>query len=118
MKKITRKMAEASVEGHCLRMSNTETCEHTLYLFGNKIAYIIAGTLYLTFAGWPTPTTRERLNGLLEVISNKYKWKYCPRFCQSHHTQYFNHFESNFESARIVCAKEILALNLKTGNLI
>lgn len=118
MRKITRKLAEAFVDGRCLRMRNTETCEHTLYLFGNKIAYTIKDTLYLTFAGYPTQTTRERLNGLLEVISNKYKWKYRPRFCQTNYTQYFDCFESNFESTRVVCAKEILALDLKNGNLI
>lgn len=118
MRKITRKVSEAFAEGYCLRMSNAETCGHALYLYGNNIAYIIKGTLYLTFASCPTPTTREHLNGLLEVISNKYKWKYCPRFCQTNHTQYFDHFESNFESTRVVCAKEILALDLKNGNLI
>lgn len=114
MRKITRKMAEAFVEGRSICMSNTETHGHMLYLFGNNIAYIIGGTLYLTFAGWPTQTTRERLNGLLMVISTRYKWKCRPGFFQENYIQYFE----NSGNIRVVSSKEILALNLKDGKMI
>lgn len=114
MRKITRKISEAFVEDRYLCMSNTKAYGHALYLFGNNIAYIIGDTLYLTFAGWPTQTTRERLNGLLIVISTKYKWKHCPGFFQTNYTQYFEHAGST----RVVGSREILALNLKDGNLI
>lgn len=61
-----------------------------LYLHGNLIAEMYEPDhanerrLRLTLAGWPTPTTRERLNGLCEKLG------YGRAFYQHNHAQYFS----------------------------
>lgn len=89
MRKITLKTAEAFLNRRAMKMDNTEVkgryistngkgeeikdangfVEMYLYLHGNLIANFnqIQKGLYFTLAGWNTPTTRERLNGLFEV---------------------------------------------------
>ena len=89
MRQITLKTAEAFFNRKALKMNNTEVkgryistngkgeeikdpngyVEMYLYLHGNLIANFnqIQKGLYFTLAGWNTPTTRERLNGLFET---------------------------------------------------
>ena len=89
MRQITQKTANAFFNRKALKMNNTEVkgryistngkgeeikdpngyVEMYLYLHGNLIANFnqIQKGLYFTLAGWNTPTTRERLNGLLET---------------------------------------------------
>ena len=89
MRQITLKTAEAFLNRKAMKMDNTEVkgryistngkgeeikdpngfVEMSLYLHGNLIANFnqIQKGLYFTLAGWNTPTTRERLNGLFKV---------------------------------------------------
>ena len=89
MRQITQKTANAFFNRKALKMNNTEVkgryistngkgeeikdpngyVEMYLYLHGNLIANFnqIQKGLYFTLAGWNTPTTRERLNGLFET---------------------------------------------------
>lgn len=79
MRKVTRNAAAAFLAGQDFRQGNTEVlhvhpagspaCRCLFKLHGNTIAETLDGgrTLRLTLAGWPTPTTRERLNGLLDA---------------------------------------------------
>ena len=89
MRQITLKIAEAFFNRKALKMNNTEVkgryistngkgeeikdpngyVEMYLYLHGNLIANFnqIQKGLYFTLAGWNTPTTRDRLNGLFET---------------------------------------------------
>ena len=89
MRQITLKTAEAFFNRKALKMNNTEVkgryistngkgeeikvpngyVEMYLYLHGNLIANFnqIQKGLYFTLAGWNTPTTRDRLNGLFET---------------------------------------------------
>lgn len=53
--------------------SNTHTDGKTLFLYGNAIAEWRDDGLYITNAGWPTNTTKERLNGLRGVSINQSK---------------------------------------------
>lgn len=73
MKIITEKVVGAFLLGKKLTISNTESVNNHLYLFGNLIARKdIDGVLHITNAGWPTNTTKERLNALPGVsISQK-----------------------------------------------
>ena len=57
--------------------------EVRMYLHGNEIAYMHDGELLVTLAGWPTPTTRERLNGLLQTLG------FNETFFQQNHSQFF-----------------------------
>lgn len=69
MRKISKRIAEAFLQGRALKVDNTETDGKAVWLFGNLIA-VKFGTdsIAMTLAGHPTPTTRERLNGICEVM--------------------------------------------------
>ena len=106
MRQITYDAARAFIDGKPLTLGNTCTYaaergqyeaqrlveDHFfLYLFGNRIATKIptklpakVGHIFkLTLAGWPTTTTRERLNGVLELIGAKH------RLYQKNYYQYY-----------------------------
>lgn len=69
MRKVTRDVCNAFINGNARCIGNSSTDGDNLFLHGNRIAWkgdngCIEGTL----AGWPTVTTRERLNGLCELL--------------------------------------------------
>jgi hypothetical protein len=76
MRKITQQAIEALERGEYFKLNNTEVepiyfrdgspMSVYLRLHGHNIARWTpeTGELLITLAGWPTPTTRERLNGL------------------------------------------------------
>tara|TARA_B100001013_G_C24557347_1_gene421118 strand:+ start:548 stop:910 length:363 start_codon:yes stop_codon:yes gene_type:complete len=69
MRKITREIVTAFLDSRCLRKDNTTTDGSEIRLFGNLIAYWDTNsTVAVTLAGWNSTTTRERLNGLLELM--------------------------------------------------
>jgi hypothetical protein len=71
MKKVTRRIAEAFKAGKRLTVGNTSTDGERVYLHGNLIVERQKdGKIYGTLAGWPTVTTRERLNGICQVIDS------------------------------------------------
>lgn len=74
MKKITSNIVHAFLEGKTRSIDNSSTDGERLYLFGNRIAWkgdTITGGVFITLAGWDTPTTRERLNGVLAAMGHK-----------------------------------------------
>lgn len=80
MRKITREAAMAFACYENFRQSNTQVIFKdggtastwddtvTLELHGNAIARREGGQLSISLTGWDTLTTRERLNGLLDVL--------------------------------------------------
>tara|TARA_S200002703_G_scaffold28425_1_gene24179 strand:+ start:272 stop:748 length:477 start_codon:yes stop_codon:yes gene_type:complete len=78
MRKITKDAAEAFRDGKEFFKSNTSVILETsdngtqvgMRLHGNLIATSVPWKLGLTVSlcGWSTPTTRERLNGLFDVL--------------------------------------------------
>lgn len=76
MRKITREAVGAFLANRTFASSNTHVSREVsdgaavvvLCLHGNAIAKRVAGAdgvrLYVRTAGWPTTTTKERLNGL------------------------------------------------------
>jgi len=106
VRKITKLAARAFVEARCFRRDNTSVVVHdtlcgrikTLSLHGNVIARQIindkkpglwSSELHITLAGWPTATTRERLNGLLTEMGKR------ERVWQHKHEQYYGTHEDN-----------------------
>ena len=75
MRQITRLAADAFINGRNFSRQNMTVSHNVgnvalMYLHGNLIAERASdGVLRMTLAGWNTPTTRERLNGLLEVMN-------------------------------------------------
>ena len=83
MRKITEKVVEAFIAGRKCKVGNTTTDGVVLRLHGNLIAEKRPdGAIVATLAGWPTVTTRERLNGLSELLGLG------RLFCQINHGQW------------------------------
>lgn len=73
MKKVTEQTVTAFMNGKKRSVGNTQSTGDALYLHGNIIAKRVDGKVFATNAGWPTPTTRERLNGLPDVWFTQHK---------------------------------------------
>ena len=75
MRQITADACHALENGRDFRQSNTVVKNGSMYLWGNEIAQIASGQLYVTLSGYNTVTTRERLNGLhgVSVYSRNYQ---------------------------------------------
>lgn len=85
MRKESEKIALAFYERTPATAKRTATDGYRVTLHGNKIAWCNAdGSLSLTLAGWPTVTTRERLNAICEVFG------YGRPFHQKRGQQYHN----------------------------
>lgn len=89
MRKIEQNMIEAIQSGKSRTFGNTTVATYGLhdpihvYLHGNRIAELSQSELLLTLAGWPTATTRSRLNALLRAFapgSSFYQSKGTQRF--------------------------------------
>ncbi len=71
---ITRAACDAFISGDEFTRQNMHVHHNgdgdisRMYLHGNMIASRDCQTVRITLAGWPTPTTRARLNGLLELL--------------------------------------------------
>lgn len=83
MRKVTQQIANAFAQGNNLAVGNTMTSNGEVYLHGNCIVDTDPwGNITMTLAGWNTPTTRERLNGIAEVLglnarfTKRGKWAY------------------------------------------
>ena len=90
MRKVTRQAAEAFIAGKSRSIGNTMVvvAEDTviMLLHGNVIAKRAVDNtkqFEVTLAGWPTPTTKERLNGLLT------SYGVSAGFYQRKHVQYY-----------------------------
>ncbi len=85
MRKVTKQIAEAFKEGLSKTVNNTATKDGFVYLHGNIIAQKHKdGSIFMCLAGWNTPTTRERLNGIAEVLGLN------SRFYQKDFEPYYN----------------------------
>ena len=82
IRKETQKIANAFARGQAAKAARTETDGRTVWLHGNRIAQREDdGSVWVTLAGWGTVTTRERLNGICEVLGAPFG------FCQRDHSQ-------------------------------
>ena len=69
MRLVTEKTLKAFVNGKNTTVSNTTVSDNKLYLFGNCIAKIEDGKLFVRIY-YNSTTTRERLNGFSEFGYN------------------------------------------------
>ena len=123
MRKISRLAARAFIEGRSFRRDNTSVVVGQtgygdvirLLLHGHMIAIQdlfsntrdpskslkrTKGNLRITLAGWPTPTTRERLNTLLtEMGRPEGVW-------QHNHDQYYGTLKNN----RVISSSEWITI--------
>ena len=65
MRQVTQKIRKAFWKGQSLTIGNTKTDGQSVWLHGNEIVKTAGnGQVWATLAGWNTPTTRERVNGI------------------------------------------------------
>jgi hypothetical protein len=85
MKLITRDAVIAFLNNYEFKRGNTEVTigkDREIILFGNTIARYNMGNIEISDCGWITVTTKERLNGLLEMLDapklyqRDYVWYY------------------------------------------
>lgn len=76
MTKTAKKVAGAFLRGEKCLVRNTGTNGTHLYLFGNLIASKTSQGLLITHAGWPTRTTKDRLNALPGVCITQKNWSW------------------------------------------
>ena len=83
MRQETQKIMSAFLRGQKASAARTNTDGHNVWLHGNKIARRSEGDFVdFSLAGWPTVTTRDRINGLLQLSGSDY------RVCQRNLRQY------------------------------
>lgn len=74
MRQVTEQAVQAFFSGRARRCGNTVVSTDGEYVYmhlhGNMIAkrHSASGKVRVTLAGWGTPTTRERVNGVLSRI--------------------------------------------------
>ena len=68
MRKETQKIMSAFLKGESASAQRTNTDGYSVWLHGNLIAERGKSKLWFTLADWPTVTTRERINGMLNVF--------------------------------------------------
>jgi len=65
MRKVTEEIKIAFENGESKKVGNTRTDGTSVFLHGNEIVRREpSGLVLATLAGWNTPTTRERVNGI------------------------------------------------------
>jgi len=67
MRKETQKIMSAFLKGEKASVGRTNTDGHNVWLHGNLIVEQGETKTWFTLAGWPTATTRDRINGLLKL---------------------------------------------------
>lgn len=73
MRQITQRIVSAFLRDESLKIDNTRTDGRSIWLFDNKIAEFRENGLWITNAGWPSKTTKERLNGIPDVFITQKK---------------------------------------------
>ena len=65
MRKVTEQIKQAFERRESKKIGNTRTDGNTVWLHGNAIVKRdLDGLVRWSLAGWNTPTTRERVNGI------------------------------------------------------
>ena len=68
MRQVTEQIKQAFEQGKALKKGNTRTDGTSVFLHGNEIVKRDpSGLVLATLAGWNTPTTRERVNGITGI---------------------------------------------------
>jgi len=67
-RKVTDDIASALKKGKKKKIANTETDGKSVWLHGNEIVKVDNGEVSITDSGWDTPTTKERINGILSML--------------------------------------------------
>ena len=113
-RKETQEIVSALLNGVERRGARTTTDGTSLFLHGNKIATVYRNPfgginrIEMTLAGWPTVTTRERLNGLIQAWAQRVTGTYTQAgFSQRKGKQFFRSVNG---TDREITADEIVSI--------
>lgn len=107
MRKESLVIARAFLAERAARQPRTTTDGQAVYLHGNRIAWRDAlGDVHMTLCGWPTVTTRDRLNAICDLLVQQ------RSFYQKNGVQFFNDAVIS-DRAEIV----VHTLEVKNGNI-
>lgn len=70
MRKITQQTVNALFSNGNMVNNNTVVSGGVVYLHGNMIARLQGTKLQVSFCGWVTPTTRDRINAIVSHATN------------------------------------------------
>ena len=73
MRQETQKIMSAFLKGESASAQRTNTDGYSVWLHGNLIAERGKSKLWFTLAGWPTVTTRDRVNVLFQLSGPDYR---------------------------------------------
>lgn len=110
MRKVTQDAAAAFLAGREGSFANTRVGLVSVQLHGSTIARLSPDrrTIVVTLAGWPTVTTRERVNGLLAAFCDDcptvttgdgYSYNPRPGFYQHKGEQYLGYTGGRIDGA-------------------
>ena len=78
MRKVTQQIKQAFENRQAKTVGNTHTDGESVWLHGNKIVTRDpSGVVMATLAGWNTPTTRERVNGITGLSFHQVNFEAC-----------------------------------------
>ncbi|MBQ45637.1 MAG: hypothetical protein CMK37_08280 [Porticoccaceae bacterium] len=78
MRKVTQQIKEAFEQRKAKTIGNTRTDGESVWLHGNEIVRRdVSGLVFATLAGWNTPTTRERVNGITGLGFHQVNFEAC-----------------------------------------
>lgn len=123
MRKVSRNAAMAFVHNNNYKCDNTEVVTHyrehmtTMYLHGNAIAVKTGERVTVTLAGYGTPTTRERVNGLLTTLANEFGWPHSCGFTQCKGEQVFvvHSHDGEVIHREVVNARDFIEFDIDNG---
>ena len=76
MRQVTERIVSAFLHNETRKIGQTFTDGRSIWLWENKIAEFRQDGLWITNAGWPSTTTKERLNGIpdVSIVQKKAQW--------------------------------------------
>jgi hypothetical protein len=76
MRQVTEQIVSAFLRNETRKVGQTRTDGVSIWLWENKIAEFRENGLWITNAGWPSNTTKERLNGIpdVQIVQKKGQW--------------------------------------------
>lgn len=123
MRKISHNAAMAFVRNNNYKCDNTEVvvserdCMTVMRLHGHIIATRVGVRVRVTLAGYGTPTTRERVNGLLTVLADEFNWPHRCGFMQEKGKQVFvvHSHDGEVIHREVVNARDFIEFDIDNG---
>jgi hypothetical protein len=103
MRAETKKIVTAFLTHKPATGAPTRTDGHALYLHNNRIAWHDSNGVSMTMCGWGSVTTRERLNGLCELLIGRRPYH------QHKHEQFYD--EQPIDTRAVIHIRQINLLN-------